>query len=104
MPTRGFSWFSALFLVWALAFPALADAKVIVQLKAQNGSPADGTVELKKGDKKFSCQTSQGRCEISGVPGGMYTVEVKQPGKPSPKPKEVMIPPSGEATLIVNAS
>jgi hypothetical protein len=34
----------------------------------------------------------------------MYTVEVSVPGKPSPKPKQVMIPPSGDAKLVVSAS
>jgi hypothetical protein len=92
-------------LTWTLSAPALADAKVVVELKDKAGAPADGTVELKKGgETKHSCTTQAARCELSGVPGGMYTVEVKQPGKPSPKPKEVMIPPSGEVKLIVNAS
>jgi hypothetical protein len=91
-------------LTWALTLPALADAKVVVEVKDKDGAPADGTVELKKGgETKHSCTTQASKCEISGVPGGMYTVEVKQGGKAS-KPKEVMIPPSGEVKLIVNAS
>jgi hypothetical protein len=91
--------------VWcALTSAALADATVVVDLKTAEGSPVDGTVELKKGDAKFRCTTQKGHCEIKGVPGGMYTVEVSQADKPSPKPKTVMIPPSGEVKLIVNAS
>jgi hypothetical protein len=61
-------------------------------------------VELTKGDSKHRCTTDKGRCEIKGVAGGQYTVGVVQTGKPSPKPKTVMIPPSGEVKLIVNAS
>jgi hypothetical protein len=98
------SWLIAACLTFAMASPAWADAKVSVELKAKDGSPTDGEVLLTKGDAKFSCKTSAGHCEISGVPGGMYTVEVKQEGKPSPKPKQVMIPPSGDTKLIVNAS
>jgi hypothetical protein len=101
---RVVSWLSAACLTLAIAAPALADAKVVVELKGKDGAPADGVVLLTKGDAKFTCTTQAARCEIAGVPGGMYTVEVKQEGKPSPKPKQVMIPPSGEAKLIVNAS
>lgn len=91
--------------VWcALAGTALAEATVVVDLKAADGSAADGTVELKKGDAKFRCTTQKGRCEIKGVPGGLYSVEVSQTDKPAPKAKTVMIPPSGEVKLIVNAS
>jgi hypothetical protein len=91
-------------LLWcALAGPALADAKVIVELKTAAGAPTDGTVELKKGDARYQCTTQGGRCEISGVPGGLYSAEVTQAGKPAAKPKSVMIPPSGEVKLIVNA-
>jgi hypothetical protein len=97
-------WLIAACLTFAVAAPAWADAKVSVELKAKDGSPADGQVVLTKGDIKFSCKTQAGRCEISGVPGGMYSVEVKQEGKPSPKPKQAMIPPSGDTKLIVNAS
>lgn len=82
----------------------MAEATVIVELKTADGSPTDGTVELKKGDARHRCTTQQGRCEIKGVPGGMYTAEVTQADKPSPKPKSVMIPPSGEVKLIVNAN
>jgi len=87
-----------------LAGSALADATVIVDLKTAEGASADGTVELKKGDAKFRCTTQKGHCEIKGVPGGLYSVEVSQPDKSPPKPKTVMIPPSGEVKLIVNAS
>lgn len=104
MPTRTSSYPIALCLVLLFASFASADAKVIVELKTPDGASAEGTVELKKGDARHSCTTQKGRCEISGVGGGMYTVEVKQEGKPPPKPKQVMIPPSGEVKLIVNAS
>jgi hypothetical protein len=91
--------------VWcALTSSALAEATVVVDLKAPDGAAADGTVELKKGDAKYRCVTQKGHCEIKGVPGGMYSVEVTQGDKPVAKPKSVMIPPSGEVKLIVNAS
>ena len=83
---------------------AFADAKVIVELRGKDGAPVDGNVQLSKGESRHSCTTKAGRCEISGVPGGLYTVEVKVGDKTPPKPKQVMIPPSGEAKLVVNAS
>ncbi len=88
----------------ALASPASADAVVIVDLKRPDGSSAEGTVQLTKGDVKHRCTTDKsGRCEIRGVAGGMYTVTVEQPGRPSPKEKTAVIPPNGEVKLIVNA-
>jgi hypothetical protein len=90
-------------LLCAWASHAAADAKVIVDLKAEDGSAVDGTVELKKGESSHRCTTQKGHCELSGVAGGLYSVEVSRAGKPSPKPKTVMIPPSGEVKLIVNA-
>jgi hypothetical protein len=83
---------------------ARADATVVVELKTKEGASADGEVQLEKGDTKHRCTTEKGKCVLSGVAGGMYTVNVTSPGRPSPKPKTVMIPPSGEVKLIVNAS
>lgn len=91
-------------LSFSYASSAAADATVIVELKTASGQSADGVVQLTKGEAKHTCSTRQGRCSISGVAGGMYTVEVSQPGKASPKPKTVMIPPSGEVKLIVNTA
>jgi hypothetical protein len=82
---------------------ARADATVVVQLKRADGSSADGTVLLSKGDTRLRCITSQGRCEIKNVPGGSYTVELEQGSGPAGKPKQVMIPPSGEVKLNVAA-
>jgi hypothetical protein len=92
-------------LVGAFSAPAFADATVIVELKGKDGALTDGVVELRgKDGASHQCTTKGGRCEMKAVPGGMYTVEVKLEGKPSPKPKQVMIPPSGEAKLVVSAS
>jgi hypothetical protein len=95
-----------LVLALACSFPAsaLADAIVVVELKTPEGASAEGEVVLTKGETKHRCTTEKGRCRINGVSGGMYTVEVSSPGRPAPKPKTVMIPPSGEVKLIVNAS
>lgn len=93
-----------LWLSLALASPVYADAVVIVDLKRPDGSSAEGTVQLTKGEAKHRCTTDKsGRCEIRGVSGGVYTVTVEQPGRPSPKEKTAVIPPSGEVKLIVNA-
>ncbi|MDB4975865.1 MAG: hypothetical protein JWN48_4206, partial [Myxococcaceae bacterium] len=72
------------------------------------GSSAEGTVVLtRQGQREpqYRCSTDKaGRCSLPGVVGGMYTVGVEQPGKPGPKEKTVVIPPTGEVKLIVNAN
>lgn len=83
---------------------AYAEASVLVEVKRADGTSADGTVRLVKGETKLSCVTSQGRCEIKNVPGGVYSVELEQSGKTAGKPKTVMIPPAGEVKLIVAAN
>jgi hypothetical protein len=84
---------------------ARAEATVVVELKRPDGSAAEGNVQLTKGDSKYRCSTDKaGRCELRGVAGGIYTVNVEQQGRPGPKEKTVVIPPSGEVKLIVNAS
>jgi len=91
----------------SLLFPAaaLADATVVVELKRPDGSTAEGVVQLHKGETHLRCTTDKaGRCELRGVVGGIYTVSVEQAGRPAPKDKTVVIPPSGEVKLIVNAS
>jgi hypothetical protein len=91
-----------------LASTALAEATVVVELKRPDGSSAEGTVVLSaqgKREEKYRCSTDKaGRCALPGVVGGMYTVSVEQPGKPAPKEKTVVIPPTGEVKLIVNAN
>lgn len=76
---------------------------MIVELKRADGSWADGVVRLTKGDAKLECTTQKGSCQLTGVPGGSYSVEVIQADKPGSKPKRVMIPPAGEVKLIVAA-
>lgn len=88
-----------------LAGRALAEATVVVELKRPDGSAAEGTVQLTQGASKHRCTTDKsGRCALSGIAGGVYVVNVEQPGKPPPKDKTVVIPPSGEVKLIVNAN
>jgi len=101
------AWFpvSALLVLLLVPMQARADAKVLVELKGPSGSAVEGSVQLTKGEAKHRCTTDKaGRCELSGVAGGVYTVTVEQAGKPAPKEKSVVIPPSGEVKLIVNAS
>jgi hypothetical protein len=89
--------------ILALGPHAYADASVIVELKRPDGALADGVVRLTKGDIKLECTTQKGRCQLSGVSGGTYNVEVVQADKPAAKSKRVMIPPTGEVKLIVAA-
>lgn len=91
-------------LVLATGSVARAEATVVVEVKRPDGSAADGVVQLTQGSTKLRCTTTKGRCEIKGVAGGAYSVELEQAGRPASKPKTVMIPPSGEVKLIVAAS
>ena len=87
------------------ASTALADARVLVQVRSASGGNVDGTVVLTStADRKtFSCRTAGGRCVITGVPGGRYVARF-QPAKGQPAaPRKVMIPPSGEVKLTVAA-
>lgn len=76
----------------------------MVQLRNGTGAAADGEVALVSDDGKpvASCTTTAGRCEMPNVPGGLYKVRVAPNlGKP-PKPRSVMVPPTGKVSLIVN--
>lgn len=83
---------------------ALADAKVVVELKDAAGKPAEGEVSLHKktGEKIATCKTTGGKCDMSGVAGGNYEVRVVPEKGAAPKPRSAMIPPEGTATLIVS--
>lgn len=93
-------------LVMSVPMVAFADALVIVEVATPEGEVANGTVELtpKSGEgPTVSCETKDGKCEIDAVAGGLYQAKlVLSDGKKGPKPKTVMIPPSGRVTLHVS--
>ncbi len=101
--TKHLSWLVMGVLIASSPGVAYADATVIVDLKGAGGAAVDGTVELSKGETRHRCTTVQGHCEIKGVAGGIYNVQVTDTKKPALKAKQVMIPPSGEVKLVVNA-
>jgi hypothetical protein len=80
---------------------ARADASVRVELRHKDGRSADGNVALSHGSHVLRCVTQGGACVIAASEGGSYTVQVELSGAPSPKPKTVMIPPSGNVKLVV---
>lgn len=106
--TRTMSWARAPIawaaLLSALSGVALAQAKVVVELKDAAGKPTDGEVSLhnKAGEKVAACKTDAGTCEMPGVAGGNYEVRVVPVKGAAPKPRSAMIPPEGTATLIVS--
>ena len=102
--TKHLSWLVMGVLMASAPSLAYAEATVVVELKGQGGAQVDGTVELVKGETRHRCTTVKGHCELRGVGGGMYEVRVSDTKKPPPKGKQVMIPPSGEVKLVVNAS
>ena len=83
---------------------ALAEAKVVVELKDSAGKSAEGEVGLytKTGERVAACKTNAGRCEMASVAGGNYEVRVVPAVGAAPKPRSAMIPPDGTATLIVS--
>ncbi len=87
-----------------VAIPAaLADAVVQVRLVSQSGQPVEGTVTVSPAaGGSFSCRTQGGTCRIPNVPGGRATVTVAPAQGAAPPPRPVMIPPSGNVSLIVN--
>lgn len=96
---------AALLVVGALGLglvgTARADASVRIELRKKDGAAADGQVRLSHGTDVLTCTTQAGACVVSAREGGAYTVTVELPGAPSPKPKSVMIPPSGNVKLVV---
>jgi hypothetical protein len=88
-------------LVLGATLPARADASVRVELRRKDGSAVDGQVRLSRGAETLSCATQGGACVIAAREGGAYTVSVELSGATSPKPKTVMIPPSGNVKLVV---
>ena len=91
--------------VFLLALPlvALAQSRVIVEVRAPSGEAADGTVTLEPtgGGRSYSCTTSRGRCTLEGVPGGRYFAKLVPNQGEAPAPRRVMIPPAGEVTVHV---
>ncbi len=83
--------------------PASAEATVEVTLKDGSGKLAEGVVTLSdaQGSAVARCEAREGRCEMPNVAGGNYTVTVKPKVGPEPKPRKVMIPPSGKVALMV---
>jgi hypothetical protein len=80
-----------------------AEATVSVSLKDPQGQPADGKVTLSSAEGKSvaTCVAHAGQCEMQSVPGGFYTVTVEPAKGAAPKPRKVMIPPSGKVALVV---
>lgn len=90
----------------AIPSVAAADALVVVEVRATQGSPRDGLVTLtpRRGGTAYSCQTRSGSCRINGVRGGSYIVTFSPSGAPSRRlPQPAMIPPNGTVTLVVPA-
>src|SRR5262245_35933961 len=107
---RSAGWFGILLAagaagVFAAAQTARADALVAVQLKDTHGRSADGTVTLLDAEGKpvASCEARGGSCEMKNVAGGKYSVTVKPASGEEPRPRKVMIPPSGKVTLVVTS-
>jgi hypothetical protein len=99
-------WVGSVWLLFAVSAPlAHADALVVVQLKDASGQPAEGKVTLldAQGKAVATCEAHAGKCEMQNVPGGAFTVTVQPAKGAAPKPRKVMIPPSGKVALVVTA-
>lgn len=88
----------------ATASLALAQAAVSVNVRKADGSAGEATVRLTASDggRTFSCRTDGGRCTISGVPGGRFVVTAEPRGEGQrPAPHPILIPPSGDVSVVV---
>ena len=85
----------------ALMLTTGARAYAVVNVHVRGG--ADGQVKLSGDGGTFTCTTSQGSCTIRSVPGGRYVVVFKPKSGSSTAPKNVMIPPDGNADLHIAA-
>jgi hypothetical protein len=97
---------ASVWLLFAVLVPsAHAEALVSVQLKDAQGQPAEGKVTLRDAEGKAvaTCEARGGKCEMQNVPGGAFTVTVQPAKGNAPKPRKVMIPPSGKVALVVTA-
>ena len=95
----------ALGLALGLTSSAFADALVVVEVRGPDGAPRDGRVTLRStsGGAARTCETREGTCRISDVPGGRYVVELAPSRGEAPAPRTAMIPPEGTVTLHVAA-
>lgn len=105
--SKGRTWWAAIVagvLALGVARSASAQATVQVQVRTPDGKVANGKVVLEgRGEeRRYSCTTREGKCSIEGVPGGRYEVRLEPRSGEAPPPRKVMIPPSGEVTLIVS--
>lgn len=87
------------------ASPAFADALVVVEVRGPDGTVREGQVTLRpaSGGAAHSCQTANGTCRITDVPGGRYAVEFTPASGEAPPTRTAMIPPEGTVTLHVAA-
>jgi hypothetical protein len=87
----------------SVPFVALAQSRVIVEVRTPSGEAPDGKVTLEPvgGGKSYSCTTTRGECTLEGVPGGRYLATLTPKEGEAPAPRRVMIPPSGEVTVHV---
>jgi hypothetical protein len=95
---------SAFVSILGFASVAFAQARVVVEVRSPGGIIADGelTLTAQEGGGTFSCATIAGTCELSGVPGGVYTASLRPTNGAPPAPRTVVIPPSGRVTLRVS--
>jgi hypothetical protein len=86
-----------------LPLVALAQSRVIVEVKTPSGEAADGKVTLEPvdGGRSYSCTTTRGQCTLEGVPGGRYVATLTPKEGEPPAPRRVMIPPAGEVTVHI---
>ncbi|MGF1465033.1 MAG: carboxypeptidase-like regulatory domain-containing protein [Sandaracinaceae bacterium] len=91
-------------LLLSAAALGLAQATVNVQVRRSSGGAGEAVVRLaaEAGGRTFQCRTREGRCRIGGVPGGAYVVTAEPTdGGERPRPRSVLIPPTGDTELIV---
>lgn len=88
----------------SVAAVASAQTRVVVQVRTAGGTPGEATVTLtpEGGGASHSCRTSDGTCQLSNVPAGMYVVTARPTAEgEAPSPRTVPVVPAGEVTISV---
>lgn len=89
-------------LFWLLPALALADAALVVRI-GPSVPGREATVIVRDGDREIGrCHTDHGSCRIEGIDGGRFTVVARADDGTETAPRTVVVPPSGEVTLILS--
>lgn len=87
--------------LWLVPSVALADATLVIRI-GPSAPGREATVIVRDGEREIGrCHTDHGTCRIEGIEGGRFTVVARAADGAETAPRTVVVPPSGEVTLIL---